>query len=62
MLTQDHIAETGKANLHLIFEVGTKAAEDLGKLAALNKRAVRSAPRPNSRGLERSNVRRTVAR
>ena len=38
MLTWDRIAETGKANLDLIFEVGTKAAEDLGKLAALNKR------------------------
>ena len=42
MLTQEQIAETRKANLDLLFDLGNKAVEGAEKLAALNVQSFRA--------------------
>ncbi|CAG9228671.1 Phasin family protein [Paraburkholderia sabiae] len=43
MLNQEQIAQTRKANLDLVFDMGNKAVDDLQKLTELNGQAIRSA-------------------
>ena len=42
MLTQEQVAETRKANLDLLFDLGNKTVEGVGKLAALYMQTIRA--------------------